>query len=138
MTRTVNRLRKSHRKPETPDMPTVPPSPASAAADRNAPSERPPDPALLADAAETFAMLATPTRVHLLWLLARGQHDVGSLAEHTQATVPSISQHLAKLRLAGLVTAHRQGRHQVYVVDDPHVLSLIDQALDHHAQLRNS
>jgi DNA-binding transcriptional ArsR family regulator len=100
------------------------------------PGDQVPDQGLLAEAAETFTLLASPTRVHLLWLLARGEQDVGSLADAVRGSAPMVSQHLAKLRLAGLVSARRDGKRQVYVVDDPHVVSLIEQAIDHHAQLR--
>ncbi len=97
----------------------------------------PPDAELLTEAAETFTMLSSPIRLHLLWLLADGARDVGSLAEAVGASVATVSQHLAKLRLSDLVTAHRVGKHQVYEVDDPHVITLLQQALDHHADLRS-
>jgi DNA-binding transcriptional ArsR family regulator len=96
-----------------------------------------PDGPLLEDAAQTFSMLASPTRLHLLWLLARGEWDVGSLAAAVGGSVAMVSQHLAKLRLANLVSARREGKRQIYVVDDPHVVTLIDQALDHHRDLRS-
>jgi DNA-binding transcriptional ArsR family regulator len=95
-----------------------------------------PDADLLADAAETFSMLSSPIRLHLLWLLAGGAQDVGSLAEAVGASVATVSQHLGKLRLSDLVTARRAGKYQVYEVDDPHVITLVQQALDHHADLR--
>jgi hypothetical protein len=41
----------------------------------------------LRGAAATFDLLSAPTRLHLMWLLARGEHDVGSLAARTGATV---------------------------------------------------
>lgn len=84
-------------------------------------------------AADTFALLSTPTRLHLAWLLARHEYDVGTLAEQTGATVAAVSQHLAKLRIAGLVTARREGRRQIYAVEDPHVLTLVAQIFDHIA-----
>ena len=84
-------------------------------------------------AADTFALLATPTRLHLAWLLARHEYDVGSLAELTGASVAAVSQHLAKLRIAGLVTSKREGRRQIYAVEDPHVLTLVAQIFDHIA-----
>ncbi len=84
-------------------------------------------------AAETFDLLSSPTRLHLVWLLARHEYDVGTLAESTGANVAAVSQHLAKLRLAGLVTAHREGRRQIYAVEDPHVLTLVDQIFEHIA-----
>lgn len=90
-----------------------------------------------AEAAETFALLATPIRARLVWLLARGEHDVSTLADLVGATVPTVSQHLAKLRLAGLVTARPVGRRQIYTVDDSHMVALVNQAVDHHAALRD-
>lgn len=90
-------------------------------------------PAQLKAAADTFDLLSAPTRLHLVWLLAHEACDVGTLAERTEATVAAVSQHLAKLRLAGLVTAHRRGRHQIYTVEDPHVLTLIEQIFEHIA-----
>jgi DNA-binding transcriptional ArsR family regulator len=100
------------------------------------PSETSPDPHVLHEAAETFAMLSSPTRLHLLWLLSRHEYDVGSLAEAVNTSDAVVSQHLAKLRLADLVTARRQGKRQIYVVDDEHVSSLVEQAIDHHRARR--
>lgn len=32
---------------------------------------------------------------------------------------------LAKLKLAGLVRSRREGRHQVYLVDAPHIVTVV-------------
>lgn len=91
------------------------------------------------EAAETFALLATPTRVRILWLLAqRGDSDVTTLAAEVGATIAAVSQHLAKLRLADLVTVRAHGRRQIYRIDNPYVLALVDQAVDHHTDLRRT
>lgn len=87
----------------------------------------------LAAAAGTFDMLSTPSRLHLVWLLAEGEHDVSTLAERSGATVPAASQHLAKLRAAGLVAARRDGRRQLYRIADPHVLTILDEVFSHIA-----
>jgi DNA-binding transcriptional ArsR family regulator len=87
----------------------------------------------LQSAAATFALLAAPTRLHVVWLLARHEYDVGTLAERIGTTVAAVSQHLAKLRLAGLVAARRDGRRQIYAVEDPHVLTLVAQIFEHIA-----
>lgn len=84
-------------------------------------------------AADTFAMLAAPSRLHLVCLLAAGESDVTSLAEATGATIPAISQHLAKLRAAGIVSARRDGRRQMYRVDDEHILTVIERMMSHIA-----
>lgn len=39
--------------------------------------------------------------------------------------LPAVSQHLTKLKLAGLVRARREGRRQVYYVDDPDVVTVV-------------
>ncbi len=87
-----------------------------------------PTPAQLASAAAVLDMLSQPTRLHMMWLLCHGEHDVGQLAQRVGASVSTVSQHLAKLRMSGLVTARRDGRHQFYTADDPHVLLLVEQA----------
>ena len=46
-------------------------------------------------------------------------------------TVQVISQHLAKLRLAGLVEARREGRRQVYLVNDPHLVAMVREMITH-------
>lgn len=89
--------------------------------------------AQLTAAAATFDMLSAPTRLHLVWLLASGEYDVSTLAELSGSNVPAASQHLAKLRAAGIVTSRRDGRRQLYRVEDPHILSVIDQMFSHIA-----
>lgn len=84
-------------------------------------------------AAATFDMLSAPSRLRLVWLLASGEYDVSTLAELSATNVPAASQHLAKLRAAGIVTARREGRRQLYRVEDPHILTVIDQMFSHIA-----
>ncbi|MGB8946809.1 MAG: metalloregulator ArsR/SmtB family transcription factor [Streptomyces sp.] len=92
---------------------------------------RDPDSARLVEATEVFAMLADVTRLHLLWLLAQEESDVGSLAERCAASRTAVSQHLAKLRLAGLVDTRRDGRHIYYSLRDGHLRRLVLEALSH-------
>lgn len=89
--------------------------------------------AQLEAAAATFDMLSAPTRLHLVWLLTRGEHDVTTLADLSATTVPATSQHLAKLRAAGIAIARRDGRRQLYRVDDPHILAVVDEMFTHIA-----
>jgi DNA-binding transcriptional ArsR family regulator len=85
---------------------------------------------VLQRAAATFALLASTMRLHIVWLLAQGECDVGTLAERTGGTMPAVSQHLAKLKLAGLVTARREGRRQVYLVADPALVEVVRKLTD--------
>ena len=57
-------------------MPTSPPPSAA------------PEPVDFVEAATMFALLATPTRVRILWLLAQGERDVTSLAEAPEPRSP--------------------------------------------------
>jgi DNA-binding transcriptional ArsR family regulator len=88
-------------------------------------------PGLLQEAAGRFGMLAATMRLHIVWVLSHGERDVGSLAEQVDGTVAAVSQHLAKLKAAGLVRSRREGRHQFYVVDDPHVVTIVRQMVAH-------
>lgn len=80
---------------------------------------------VLAEAAAAFGLLASSARLHLVWALAQGESDVSGLAERVGGALPAISQHLAKLKLAGLVRSRREGRRVVYLVDDPDVVTIV-------------
>jgi DNA-binding transcriptional ArsR family regulator len=96
-------------------------------------SETEPTQPQLRSAAATFALLGSASRLHLAWLMAHERSDVGTLARRAGLSVPTTSQHLAKLRLAGIVSARREGRHTYYTVEDPHVLTMIEQIFSHIA-----
>ncbi|MDX6266893.1 MAG: hypothetical protein QOD70_1633 [Frankiales bacterium] len=66
--------------------------------------------------ADALSAAAEPTRRRLLQLLAKGPRTVNELAEHFTVTRPAISQHLAVLADAGLVTARKDGRQRFYSV----------------------
>ncbi|WP_229891150.1 ArsR/SmtB family transcription factor [Streptomyces mashuensis] len=86
-----------------------------------------PDPSsdVLAEAAAAFGLLASPARLHLVWALSQGESDVSGLAQRVGGALPAVSQHLAKLKLAGLVRSRREGRRVVYLVDDPQVVAVV-------------
>lgn len=68
---------------------------------------------------ELFRGLSDPTRRRILDLLAEhGAMTVGELAAEFPGLVASgISKHLMVLRAAGLVSATRRGRQQIYQID---------------------
>jgi DNA-binding transcriptional ArsR family regulator len=72
--------------------------------------------------AEVLKTLASPRRLEILHVLARGPVEVGRLAEAIGATQPNVSQHLAVLRAAGIVEAERDGREVRYRLADPDVM----------------
>lgn len=86
-------------------------------------------------AVDSFRMLADPTRLRMLWLLCGDEYDVTTLATAVGVARPAVSQHLSKLRLAGLVSTHRDGRRAVYRARGGHVRRLLIEALaaaQHH------
>lgn len=82
-------------------------------------------------AAESLRLLADPTRIKVLWALLQGESSVACLAELAGVTPTAVSQHLAKLRLAGLVKGRREGTFVFYSAADTHVRGLLAQALYH-------
>jgi ArsR family transcriptional regulator, virulence genes transcriptional regulator len=72
--------------------------------------------------AEVLKTLASPRRLEILHVLARGPIEVGRLAEAIQASQPNVSQHLAMLRNTGIVEAERDGREVRYRLADPDVI----------------
>ena len=80
---------------------------------------------VLSQAAAAFGLLASPARLHIVWALAQGESDVTGLAERVGGALPAVSQHLTKLKLAGLVDSRREGRRQVYFVDDADIVTVV-------------
>lgn len=78
---------------------------------------------------EVFRMLADPTRVRLLWSLTGGELSVSELAEQVNKPSPSVSQHLAKLRMARLVRTRREGTTIFYSLENEHVSQLVADAV---------
>ena len=82
-------------------------------------------------AADAFRLLSDPTRIKILWALLQGETSVACLAELVGAAPTAVSQHLAKLRLAGLVRGRREGTYVHYSAADTHVRALLAEALFH-------
>lgn len=83
----------------------------------------------LQSAVQTFGMLGDPTRLRILLTLLEGEQTVNRLAELVGVQQPTVSQHLAKLRMARLVRQRRNGSHMFYEVDGKQVRPLLKQAL---------
>lgn len=82
-------------------------------------------------AVEVFRMLADHTRVRLLWALLDDELSVGALATAVGKPAPSVSQHLAKLRMARLVRTRAQGTQVFYRIENSHVRQLVQDAVFH-------
>ena len=90
-----------------------------------------PESAVARRAAEALRMLGDPTRLQVLWALSQGETSVACLAELAGTSTTAVSQHLSKLRLAGLVTNRREGTFVFYTLVDKHLERLLREALAH-------
>ncbi len=70
---------------------------------------------------KVFRALADPSRRAIYEALAPGEAAVKDLTARFAISQPAVSQHLAALKAAGLVSARREGR-QVYYRVEPHGL----------------
>ena len=84
---------------------------------------------VIAAATTVLGMLADATRLRLMIQLLGGERDVTALTAAAGAARPAVSQHLGKLRLAGLVVVRRDGRRAVYSVADEHVRRLVAETI---------
>ncbi|MFP5290468.1 MAG: ArsR/SmtB family transcription factor [Actinomycetes bacterium] len=79
--------------------------------------------------AELFGLLADPTRVRIIVALDVDELSVNHIADIVDRPPAAVSQHLAKLRLARLVTVRQEGNRAFYRLRDEHARRLVLEAL---------
>lgn len=87
--------------------------------------------------AEMLRAMAHPARLRLLAVLLEAPACVGELVEQTGYRQPYVSQHLAKLREAGLVEGVREGmtvRYHVICPQTEHFLAAVRRLLMDQSQ----
>ncbi|WP_227765630.1 ArsR/SmtB family transcription factor [Zhaonella formicivorans] len=81
---------------------------------------------MLTAKAETLKAIAHPVRLCILkGLLDSGACNVSKMQYCLDLPQSTISQHLSKLRMSGLITAQRQGIEVYYSITDEQVRKLI-------------
>jgi DNA-binding transcriptional ArsR family regulator len=80
-------------------------------------------------AMEIFRMLADATRVRIVLALRDGELSVNALAEEVGKSPAAVSQHLAKLRLARVVTTRHEGTRVFYRLTNEHAQQLVSGAV---------
>ncbi|WP_307077723.1 ArsR/SmtB family transcription factor [Arthrobacter pascens] len=80
-------------------------------------------------AVEVFAMLADATRVRIILALRDGEMAVGALAEEVGKSPAAVSQHLAKMRLARMVSTRQDGTKVLYRLENEHARKLVADAI---------
>ncbi len=92
---------------------------------------RMPEMNLLYELSDFFKVMGDSTRIQLLWALEESEMCVGDLAVVLDMTKSAVSHQLKVLRTAKLVKAQKKGKNVYYALDDHHVKSILEKALEH-------
>lgn len=85
-------------------------------------------------AVEVFSLLADPTRVRIVLALREIEElSVNHLADIVDRPPATVSQHLAKMRMARMVTTRHHGNRVFYALADEHASNLVVDAI-HQAE----
>jgi ArsR family transcriptional regulator len=76
--------------------------------------------------ASIFQALGHPTRLQILEALRKGERPVAAILEAVGRDPANISQHLANLRLRGLVVNRKEGNQVFYSVRDRRLFDVLD------------
>ncbi len=83
-----------------------------------------PDAQLFGRIADRLKSMADPTRLRILYLLKEKDRCVSELLADVGGSQANLSKHLARMRMAGIVEAHREGTNVYYRVADPEVFAI--------------
>lgn len=81
--------------------------------------------------AELFKGFANPTRVHILYLLLKGEQCVTELSEAVGISQSAISHQLGLLKQMHLIKYRRDGKNLWYSLADDHVRTILEMGLEH-------
>lgn len=75
-------------------------------------------------AAELFRVMAAPMRLRVINALCDGEKNVSELLERIETTQPNMSQHLAMLYKAGVLSKRREGAQIYYRIADKKIVNV--------------
>lgn len=84
------------------------------------------DPEVLGRAAEIIKLLGHPQRLRIVEALEDGEATVSQVQEALGLPQAVVSQHLSKLRGAGVVSGRRDGVNVFYTITEPKVYHILD------------
>ncbi len=80
------------------------------------------DPEIARVHADFCGVLASGTRIMIMWLLSDGEQTVGSLARALDLSIANVSQNLRVMRDRGAVVARKDGQKVYYQIANPKFL----------------
>lgn len=86
---------------------------------------------IAAHVAELFRAFGDATRVRILSAILDQELNVSSLAERVGVSESAVSHHMRGLRQMHLVISRREGKEVFYRVEDPHIIALFMQGVNH-------
>lgn len=88
---------------------------------------------LINEAAKIYKVLSNPTRIKILYFLRYQEIDiqVNDIVTQLKIAQPVISKQLGILRRYQLVCNRKEGNKVFYILDDPHVVEMVDDMLNH-------
>jgi len=89
------------------------------------------DDELLGYLADTFQILANPTRLQIVDALSRRELCVCDLSAVVGVSQSAVSHHLRQMRQMKIVRYRKEGRMAYYRLDDEHIASLFAVGLEH-------
>ena len=90
-----------------------------------------PDEELLYDVSELFKVFGDSTRIRILSALLIEELCVCDICSLLNMTKSAVSHQLKVLKTAKLVRAKKKGKNVFYALNDHHVKSIIEKALEH-------
>ena len=88
---------------------------------------------LINEAAKIYKVLSNPTRIKILYFLRYQEIDiqVNDIVTQLKIAQPVISKQLGILRRYQLVRNRKEDNKVFYILDDPHVVEMVDDMLNH-------
>ena len=86
---------------------------------------------IAAHVAELFRAFSDTSRVRIMSAIVEQETNISTLAEMVGVSESAVSHHMRGLRQMRLVKARRDGKEVYYSVDDPHIIALFQQGVNH-------
>ena len=86
------------------------------------------------EASNVLRAMANETRLKILCAISDQEKSVNELAELTTQSLPAVSQHLAKLRLGGLVETRREAQTIFYRCSNGMGRAVVKTLCEHYTQ----